>query len=195
MLFRSFPSHDTLALKDCKIFPITKDDSTGYTVGTAIDVPTVQSVKFDFEIDEKELYGDEEIKDIYTKAKKVTWSVDYGEMSLDLQAAILGGSVVASGQTPNQKNTFGYSLGVNKQYFQLAFKSDYTNELEDVADLHVNIMKCKISADSFEAKSEEYGTLTFGGSRINTTNELSAGKALYITLNETDTNLTAIVSA
>ena len=184
-----------LDVKDCKVFPITADSATAYTVGTGIDVPTVQSAKFDFEVDEKELYGDEQIRDIFTKCKKVTWSVDYGEMSLDLQAAIMGGAVVESGTTPSQKERFGYSLGVNDTYFQLAFKSDYADSTgADIADLHTYIMKCKINANSFEAKSEEYGTLTFGGTGINTNYEFAAGKALYIDLNETDTALTAIVS-
>lgn len=186
----------TLGVNDCKVFPITTDTVTAYEVGTGIDVPTVKSVKFDFEVDEKELYGDEEVRDIYSKCKKVTWSVEYGEMALDLQAAIMGGATVASGVTPNQKNRFGYTLGVNDNYFQLAFKTDYTDELgSTVDDMHVYIMKCKINANSFEGSAEEYGTLSFGGTGINTNNVLSAGRALYIDVNETAAALTAIESA
>lgn len=186
----------TLGIDDCKVFPITADSSTAYTVGTGIDVPTAQSFSLEFEVDEKELYGDEKIRDIYTKCKKINWSVDYGELDLDLQAAIMGGAVVSSGSTPNQKNRFGYSLGANDKYFQLGVKVNYTDELGgDVDDIHFYLMKCKINANSFTAASEEYGTLTFGGTGINTTNVLSAGQALYIDTNETAGELTAIVSA
>lgn len=184
-----------LGADDCKVFPITADTAVAYTCGTGIDVPTVQGFSIEFEIDEKELYGDEEIRDIYSKCKKINWSVDYGELDLDLQAAIMGGAVVASGSTPNQQSRFGYTLGVNDAYFQLAFQVKYTNSLGDVEDLHFNIMKAKINANSFTASSEEYATLKFGGTGINTTNVLSAGQALYIDMNETETALSAIVSA
>lgn len=185
----------TLGADDCKVFPITADSSTAYTVGAGIDVPTVQGFTVDFEIDEKELFGDETIRDIYTKCKKVTWTVDYGELDLDLQAAIMGGTVVTSGTGATEKARFGYSLGTNDKYFQLGFQVKYTDQLGLVKNLHIYIMKCKINANSFTASSEEYGTLKFGGSGINTTNALSAGKALYIDALAADTNLTAIVSA
>ena len=77
----------TLGIDDAKVFPITADTDSAYTVDTGVDIPTAQSISVEFEFDEKELYGDEEIRDIYSKAKKINWSIDYGELDFDLQAA------------------------------------------------------------------------------------------------------------
>ena len=186
----------TGGVKDLKIFPITKDDATGYTVGTAVDIPAAQSFKVDYEFDSKELFGDEEIQDIWSKIKKANVSIEYGKTSLDLEAALLGGTVTTSGSTPNQVQSQGVTLGTLSNYFQIAFKSDYVDKLGNAADMHVYVMKCKVTADSFDSSSEEYGKLSFDAEGINTKYDFSTkGKALQRQIHETNTDLTAVVSA
>ena len=39
-----------LGVNDLKIFPITKDDSTAFTTGNAIDVPGIRQISITFDI-------------------------------------------------------------------------------------------------------------------------------------------------
>lgn len=184
----------TLGLDDCKIYPILSDTASEYTVGTGIDVPTVQSINIEFEVDEKELFGDEQVRDMYSKAKKVQWSIECGELDLDVQAALMGGTVTASGSSPNQQQRYGYTLGALNNYVQIAGKISYTDELNDVGDLHIHILKAKVNKNSFSEASDEYGTVSFGGNGINTTYNFPDGRALYYTINETGSELEPVVS-
>ena len=181
-------------VKDVKIFPITKDDATGYTVGTGIDVPGAKSFSVDYEIDEKELTGDETTLDIWTKSKKVNVTVEYAALSFDLETALLNGVSSTSGSTPNQVQEQGMSLGTLTNYFQVAFKSDYVDKLGNAADCHTYVMKCKVSANKNDNKEQDYATFSFDCKGINTVYEFTAGKALQRQIHETAADLTAVVS-
>lgn len=59
----------TLGIRDLKISPVIKDDSTGVEYGAPIDVPGVKEITITLIEDEKELTGDGVILDT-TKKKK-----------------------------------------------------------------------------------------------------------------------------
>ena len=187
----------TLGINDCKLYPITSDTDSEFVCGTGVDVPGIQEVTMEIEIDEKELYGDEQVLDIYSKAKKVNFTATCAKVSLDVIAATLGGTVTAGGSTPNQTQTLSYDLGTISNYFQLAGKVDYVEELQAVGDYQFNITKCKINSNSFGQPAEEYGTFSFAGNGINSTYGFTApkGKALTLKLAETASALAAVTSS
>ena len=59
----------TLGIRDLKISPVLKDDSTGVEYGAPVDVPGVKEMTITIIKDEKELTGDGVILDTYEKRK------------------------------------------------------------------------------------------------------------------------------
>jgi len=190
----------TLDIDKAVVFPILTDDATSYTVGTGVEVPTVQSFKCNLEIDSKQLYGSGKLKDIFSKAKSIPFSVEHGELDFDLMKALLGAVVAASGTTPNQKQTASLSLGAINNYFQLVAHCSYTDDNGDVQGLCMHILKSKVTDWTLDNASEEYGKYGFNGTGINTNNQMGnaltdrTGTACVFTMNETDAAITAIVS-
>ena len=61
-----------LGINDLKIFPITEDSSEKFTVGSGVDVPGIRQLSVTFDIDEKELTGDEKTLAVASKIKAVS---------------------------------------------------------------------------------------------------------------------------
>lgn len=188
----------TLGINHIEISPVTIDTVTTFTLGTAVDVPGAQSFSMGLTIESKDLKGDENTLDIWSKATDVTFSFESGLVDLDVYNAILGGTLTSSGTTPNQTQSFGYNLGVLDNYFQLAAKIDYTDKTSGIADIHLQIIKCKIDKFEFSGSTEEYGKISMSGKGIAckcTNANLTNNKALKITLHETATAISPIQSA
>lgn len=191
----------TLDIDKVMVFPITADSATAYTCGTGVEVPTVQSFKCNLEIDSKDLYGSGKIRDTFSKAKKVPFTVEHGELDFDLMNALLGAVQSASGSAPAQVQKAALSLGALNNYFQLVAHCSYTDDNGDVAGLCMHLLKCKISDFTIDNASEEYGKYGFSGSGINTNNQMGnaltdrTGTAVVFTLNQADAAITALVSA
>lgn len=182
-------------IDDLQLFPITADTSTTYTAGSAIDVVGVKKLSIDFQIDEKDLTGDEVVLDVHSKIKKATFSVDYGKMSLDVLAKVLGADLVASGTTPNQKQTLSLLDSNLPGYFQMQGK------IRDVeaGSLKIVLFKCKCSASPIGGNEGDYATFSLNGNAVFTTkqftrNSKTGGILLDMVLEETETAIAAITS-
>lgn len=153
-----------LGINDAKISPITVDDSTALTYGAAIDVPGITEIKVTPSFVEKELRGDEQVKDNYSKLDFIDWSFANSILSLDVLAILIGGTVTSGGVTPNQKQTYKLKNTDKPKYFKLEGKSDYA----DVGDVHVVLYKCKASRCEYTLIGEDYAKVTASGKGIGT---------------------------
>ncbi len=167
-----------LGINDAKIFPITVDDSTTLTYGTAVDVPGITSLKLTPTFVEKQLKGDESVIDTYAKLEQIDWSIEHGVISLDALAIMIGGKVTESGETPSQTQTFTLTKDDLPQYFKLEAKCDYA----DVGDAHFVLYKCKCTSFDYTLQGEEYATISASGKAIPT---MKGGKVKDIIFNET----------
>lgn len=179
-------------------YPVT-DTSSAYTVGTGIRLSGAKQLSMDFEIEEQELTGDESILRIFTKLKKINFSGEYALLNLDALAQFLGGSVVASGEGDNRKQTFSLQEGAIPGYFQLVgIVKD-----ADVEAVAFHIMKCKMTAHAVGAQENQAQAISFSGSGIKTEYEFTrvkggadntAGLLTDIVFHEKFTETAAVVS-
>lgn len=114
-------SHVTklFAVKDAKVYPLLTDPAGGSaTYGSGLDVPGIKSLELSGDIETKDLRGDNQLLDSDSVLMNVNLKVSHAKLSLDVQAALLGGAVSDSGTTPNQKASWSLAgatkLGVFK---------------------------------------------------------------------------------
>lgn len=168
-----------LGVNDLKIFPVTKDDSTGFTTGTGIDVPGIRQISVTFEIDEKELTGDEKTLAVSSKVKSVSFSSEYAELSLDVLAALSGGSVAVSTNNNTETASFSFDSDDVPDYFQLQAKIDGTEGISG-GDCHICIYKAKVTAMPINGVQGDFATYTFEGKGVFTEHLFGGTKAKLI---------------
>ena len=154
-----------LGVNDLKIFPVTKDDSTGFTTGTGIDVPGIRQISVTFEIDEKELTGDEKTLAVSSKVKSVSFVSEYAELSLDVLAALSGGSVSVTSANNTETASFTFEADDIPSYFQLQAKIDGTDSISG-GDCHICIYKAKVTAMPINGVQGDFATYTFEGKGV-----------------------------
>ena len=192
-------SHKTalLGVDDLKIFPVTNDTADSYTVSAGIDVPGVRQISLTFEIDQKELTGDEKTLAVSSKIKSVTFNSEYAELSLDVLAALSGGSVSTSGSADTESATFSFSDGDLPKYFQLQAKINGTDSIVG-GDCHIILYKCKASAIPINGVQNDFATYTFDGKGVFTEYKFGSAspkaKLLDINFNAKAKELSAVTS-
>lgn len=193
-------SHKTalLGVDDLKIFPITNDSEDSYTVSDGIDVPGVRQISLTFEIDQKELTGDEKTLAVSSKIKSITFNSEYAELSLDVLAALSGGAVSTSGTGDTETASFSFSDGDLPSYFQLQAKINGTDSIVG-GDCHIIIYKCKASAIPINGVQSDFATYTFDGKGVFTEHKFGSSspvaKLVDINFNAKAKDLSAITSA
>jgi len=150
-------------VQDCKIAALMDDSGMSPTYGSAIDVPGIQEIEVSYNIESKELKGDDVVLDKRTTINSIGIDVTHAKISLDALGALLGGTVSASGTTPNR--TFTYRQGGGQpNYFKLSAKVVQVDE--DGADMHFVMYKCKVTDFSMGATGEDYKTISFSAEAI-----------------------------
>ncbi len=183
-----------LGVNDLKIFPITQDSASAFTAGTAIDVPGVRQISVTFEIDEKELTGDEKTLAVASKVKAVSFTSEYAELSLDVLSALSGGTVTTTTGN-NETATFSFGEGDKPAYFQLQAKIDGTDSIIG-GDCHICIYKAKVTAMPINGVQSDFAVYTFEGIGVYTQYAFGGKpKLIDIDFHTTATDLTAKVSA
>lgn len=167
-----------LGINDAKISELTVDTAAATTYGTPIDVPGIVSLKLTPKFLEKELKGDEQILDVYSKLVSVDWSFEGAKISLAALAIMMGGTVALTGLTPAGKQTYNLKNSDRPKFFKIEGQSTYT----DAGDIHVILHKCKASKVDYELKGEDYATVTASGKGIGT---IKTGDIKDIVINET----------
>lgn len=184
-----------LGVNDLKIFPVTKDDSTGFTTAAAIDVPGVRQISVTFDIDEKELTGDEKTLAVSSKIKSVSFTSEYAELSLDVLAALSGGNVTSSTSDNVETATFSFAADDKPSYFQLQAKIDGTDSITG-GDCHICIYKAKVTAIPVNGVQNDFATYTFEGKGVFTEHLFGGTKSKLIDIdfNSSAKELTAKMS-
>jgi len=133
------------------------------TYGTKIDIPGIQSVALDPNLLVKELFGDNAIIALATKARSFAFKAGAAKLSLDLLASLMGGAVVDAGTTPAQTTTYTLLNSDAAKYGKLEYRV-LGVELPGTAgggDLHFVGWKCKLAATSLAANMEDFAPLSF----------------------------------
>lgn len=141
-------SHDLklMELVDAKIAQITADLAGGGnpTYAALVDLMGVTKITVAPKTESKKLYGDSELKDLYTKTTEIELDVEMSFYSLDAMKVIMGGTLTDAGTTPNQTST--YSLKATNSappYFKIEGKWNYAGD--GIGDAHVVLYKCKVT--------------------------------------------------
>jgi hypothetical protein len=175
---------------DCKIKKITTDTSASLAFGTNTDVPGISNLSIKPEFLSKELYGDAQILDTYSKLRKITGSVKHAMLSFPVLAIITGGAVTDTGITPNEVGTFNW-LGANlPPFWHLECTVNYQGGLDagGTGDFHFVIHKGKMTNFEIEAQGEDYATVSFDFEGIPCKNN---DKVMSLVENETAVALVA----
>jgi hypothetical protein len=171
------------ACEDAKVYPMTADTGGAPTYGSGIDVPGVKSLEISGSIDRKSLRGDNRLLDIFAVLTDVTGRLNHAKLSLDMLAAQLGGTVVDSGTTPNQKATWSLTSTSAPKYWKIEAKTP-TDGVDMVGgDLHVLFYKCVLSSFPGLGLAEE--DYQIPGLEFGTVAALSNGKWMDVVVNET----------
>lgn len=94
-------------LKDAKIYAMTADTGVSPTYSGAVDILDVVKVGYTPQIESAEIEGDDEIKDIFSRTRKLTGVIECNAMPLDALAILIGGTVT---QTPETTTGAGDSV-------------------------------------------------------------------------------------
>jgi len=156
---------DTGSLTPAGALPTSNTSLGGGTAtyGTKIDVPGIQMVAVDPNLLVKELFGDNAIIALATKARSIGLKCGAAKLSLDLLASLMGGAVVDAGTTPNQTTTYTLLNSDSAKYGKLEARV-LGVELPGAAgggDLHFIGWKCKLANVSLAANMEDFAPLSF----------------------------------
>lgn len=131
-----------LELKDAKIFPLTADPVGGTaTYGAAVDIPGILKLDVSPNMVTKDLYGDNVLLDTYSKVESVDIGIENAILPLDVLRLLMGGTVTASGTTPNRKQTYELANGNMPGYVKIQGQALYVDA--GLGDVHVSFHKCK----------------------------------------------------
>ena len=167
-------------VQDCQIAPITTDASGSAVVyGTLLDVPGIKSLKWDLNVKEVENRGDEQILDVETNVEYVDVSWENAEVSLDVLAAINGGTVTTTGTADTEKNAYLFAGSQTSGYFKLLAKPKRGYTDAGVHDVLLEVFKVRGTL-SVNFTGEGYATCSFKGKGIRTKGTIdTTAKALY----------------
>lgn len=173
-----------LELKDVKITPLDSDPSGGApSYGTPVDVPGIMKLSMAPDMLKKELSGDNQVLDVWSKVRAVKWTIQHAKLSLGALSVILGGSVTLAGVSPNQTQTYSLSASDDPKYFKIEGQVVYVDE--GLGDAHFVLYKCKAeTAPKWDVTdmSGDFAKVQGDGLAIPL---LSNGKMFDIVFNET----------
>lgn len=173
------------ACEDAKLAKLLTDPSGGTeTYGPLIDVPGIKQVTLSGTVESKELRGDNSLLDVFSVLKSLALGVTNAKISLDVEAVLLGGTVVDAGVTPNQTVTHDLSGSDTPNYFKFIARTP-ANGVDFVGgDAHLTLWKCVVSGlPDVGLAEEDYKIVGFNAA---TTPLLSTGrKWRRIVFNET----------
>jgi hypothetical protein len=177
-----------MELADVKIAKLLTDSASAPTYDTLVDLAGALSLTVQPVIETKQLKGDSETKDIYSKVVEVNVEGECSMANIEAYKVMVGGSVTQTGETPNQKATWKLtSATATLPYFKI--EGQWTYAGEGIGDAHVVVYKMKVTEPpGFEINdaSGNFGTFKFKGIAVPTT---SNGDWIDAVFNETRTNI------
>jgi hypothetical protein len=114
-------------------------DSAGVVSSTLVDLPVAQKLSFEEAEDYTDLRGDDNIAATHGNGPSVNWELDEGGISFAALKVINGGTITATGTTPNLKEVYSKKGTDARPYFQIEGQAI----TDSGGDIHCLIYKCK----------------------------------------------------
>lgn len=128
-------------LRQVKLTPL---DAAGATVpASSLLLPASRTFSFSDVESFEELEGDDVIIGAHGSGPTVDWELEGGGISLAVWKLLGGGTVTASGVTPNAVNTFTKLNTDARPYFQVEGRAIS----DSGGDLHGIVYRCKVTGD------------------------------------------------
>ncbi|MFF8447873.1 phage tail protein [Streptomyces leeuwenhoekii] len=174
------------AVEDAKIAPLLTDPEGGApTYGAGIDVPGIKSMEISGDVEVKELRGDNRLLDSDSSLTNVTVAFPHAKLSLDVMAALLGGTVTDSGTTPAQATEWELLDDAKPLPFKLVGKTPTGGADQLSGDVHFTLWKCVLSSfPGLGLAEEDYRTIETEARAVPL---ISTGKWISVRINETAT--------
>lgn len=123
-------------------------------------VNAVQGFELEIEVDEDELYGDEEKKDVYSKIIGLKGGFTSGQINLETFAKLTGGTHEETGTTPNQISKVAIGPTV-LPYLHWLLRSKYQGGADAGGSgaYEIEVFKARMVQPKFSVQSKSYGEL------------------------------------
>lgn len=162
----------TIGIRDLKISPLLKDDSTGVEYGAPVDVPGVKEIQISLIQDEKELTGDGVILDTYNKRKGYEVSFKNAQFTQEILDIINGSTTTESGEAESKVYTTPDKSTDEPNYFALEFAPE-----RSVGQKDYHRVLYKVSGTySEEYTEEDYMVCNFSGKGVARTYDKTFGE-------------------
>lgn len=166
-------------LRDVKLTPLGAD---GSTPGTGVDLPASQTFSFAETEDFEDLRGDDKLIAQHGSGPTVNWELESGGISLEAYAVMAGGTVTASGVSPNAKKTYSKTALQQRPYF----KAEGQAISDNGGDFHGLVYKCKATDDlEGEMSDGSFWVSNAGGIGLASTESGNTDKLYDFVHNET----------
>lgn len=183
--------HETVMydVEDAAVRPVLTDvaGAAAPTYGPTVDVPGIAEVGVDPNLLTAELKGDGgRVLAKKGKIDRFNFSATYGKLALQVLKVIMGGSVLDSGVTPNQKAVYELLSGTGLPYFGLEF---VVLDVDlGIGDLHVVLPMCQLTGGTLISGSTD----SFGQPSLECEafSPASNKKLISVTLNESPVAVT-----
>lgn len=126
-------------LREVKIAAMTAEG----TYAASVALPSARIFSFSESEDFEELRGDDKVIAIRGKGPAVEWELEEGGISLDAYKILVGGAIVDTGTTPNQKRTYTKLATDARPYFKVEGRAIS----DSGGDFHVVLYKCRVDGD------------------------------------------------
>jgi len=131
-----------IELSDTKIAQLLTDSSGSPTYSSSVDIPAITKLNIAPKTDTKKLHGDSLLLDVYQRTLEIECDFEFGELSLDAYVVMVGGSITASGTTPNQITKYSLT-GLNNTPPYWKIEGQWTYAGAGIGDAHVILYKVK----------------------------------------------------
>lgn len=129
-------------LRDVKITSYTDAGATTLS-GSSQDLPYARTFSFSEAEDFEELRGDDKLVTTRGKGASIDWDLEGGGLSFDALKIIVGGTITATGTTPNQKNVFTKKVTDVRPFFKVEGQAIS----DSGGDLHCVLDRCRATGN------------------------------------------------
>lgn len=170
-------------LRDVKLTPYT----TGGTLGTPVDLPNSRTFSFSEAEEFTELRGDDQVVTTRGQGASVEWDLEAGGLSFDALKVMVGGTIVETGVTPNQKKVFTKKADDARPFFKVEGQAIS----DSGGDLHCVLDRCRMTG-SLEGEFSDGEFFLTSGSGVALPSQLASriGTLYEFVQNETVTAIT-----
>ncbi len=167
-------------LNNAWIYPLNGSD----VAGTGVQLPVGRTIEVAPKEDTNQLTGYNGVAASNVSKTSADVTVEHGGLSLEILAALTGGTIVTTGVTPNATKSLEVGqAGVNRPYVMIVGQA----LADDGGDALTKVWKTKFQIPTGSFKESEYYVTSLKGEAVRNVN----GKLLRFIQNETAATLTS----